>query len=605
MCPATSTIPITEAGASTVPLQVPTSVPAGAPGTASTNVGATAGATSLRQVATNVEAASIGDKGKAQQPNSPPAGKSIPKGSPTVKTLPDREGEPIGLGLPTTCKGPILMSVNDPSLSSVPKELPPHQAMFNVIPAKSILSAASSHAGSEAPSLSFLLDRDTPGPEGLQDSKSNATEKPPHVLYNSHPRFKEESDLVHDILIRWSSLHKDCLWTDMNTALKDFSKISISLRDLKPYNGGEKMVYALNKPWLNKITQVSLAVHQVLNAFAAFMYSLSKYRFHCTEILLAWMVLQHRTVVVALHIKNYFKSFDRIFRHPEDLESMSSHNLTVSSICLAFGRYSPRTELRGLLNRPDYHVNEDHVLYVAQQELLQGAHEDAPGKMLPIRELMEYLTLLMYTRPFHTMLLPRSTEVLEVLLVEETLEDCPEVVEMKDPQEVVAEEVEEEEVLHRVSLMLALQAAAEEMNVATQEEEEILDLEDPLAVVVVVEVLADLGLRMQSGLAQWAPTKWPSRALSWWDTLPSRDRQYFSGGWNRMLLGIWTQFLNDNWVKGRLFKFEEMKFRQKNHDDELPLDFLQRRIQYHSFLYPEDLDGAIAVSRILRTKPTK
>ncbi|KAG6903938.1 hypothetical protein DXG01_013791, partial [Tephrocybe rancida] len=117
--------------------------------------------------------------------------------------------------------------------------------------------------------------------------------------------------------------------------------------------------------------------------------------------------------------------------------------------------------------------------------------------------------------------------------------------------------------------------------------------------------LADLGLRMQSGLAQWAPTKWSGRALSWWDTLPSRDRQYFSGGWNRMLLGIRTQFLNDNWVKGRLFEFEEMKFRQKNHDDELPLDFLQRRIRYHSFLYPEDSDGAIAVSRILRTKPTE
>ncbi|KAG6913443.1 hypothetical protein DXG01_006813 [Tephrocybe rancida] len=276
---------MTEAGASTVPLQVPTSVPAGAPGAASTNVGATAGATPLRQVTANAEAASIGDKGKARQLNSPPAGKSICKGSTTVKTLPDCEGEPIGLGLPTSRKGPILMSVNDPSLSSVPKELPPHQATFNVISMESILSTASSHAGSEAPSLSFLLDRDTPGPEGLQDSKSNATEKPPHILYNSHPRLfegcpevrpndirdepiacsvyryhvpwdpateydpivhygavdgiilgqsKEESDLVCNILIRWSSPHKDCLWTDMNTALKDFSKISISLHFRQP-----------------------------------------------------------------------------------------------------------------------------------------------------------------------------------------------------------------------------------------------------------------------------------------------------------------------------------------------------------------------------------
>ncbi|KAG6905595.1 hypothetical protein DXG01_001778 [Tephrocybe rancida] len=488
---------MTEAGASTVLLQVPTSVPAGAPGAVSI-IGATAGATPPRQVAANAEAVSIGDKGKARQPNSPPAGKSICKGSPTVKTLLNRKGEPISLGLPTTCKGPILMSVNDPSSSSVPKELPPHQATFNVISEESILSAAGSCTSSEAPSLSFLLDRDTPGPEGLQDSKSDAMEKPPHVLYNSHPRLfegcpevqlnnepitcsvyryhvpwdpateydpiihygavdgiilgrsKEESDLVHDILICWSSPPKDCLWTDMNMALKDFSKISISLHDLKPYDGGKKTVYALNKPWLNEIAQVSLAVHQVLDAFAAFM--------------------------------NFSKELMKM------------------------------------------HLGLD-----------SGQH---------------------------------LTQVPEALLVEETLEDRPEVLEMKDPQEVVAEEVEEEEVLHRVSLVLALQVAAKEMNVATLEEEEILDLEDPPAVVVAVEV-------------------------------------YFSGGWNRMLLGIWTQFLNDNWVKGRLFEFEEMKFGQKNHNDELPLNFLQRRIQYHSFLYPKDSDGAIAVSCILHTKPTE
>ncbi|KAG6912897.1 hypothetical protein DXG01_011281, partial [Tephrocybe rancida] len=92
----------------------------------------------------------------------------------------------------------------------------------------------------------------------------------------------------------------------------------------------------------------------------------------------------------------------------------------------------------------------------------------------------------MYTRPLRTTFLPRSTQVQEALLVEETLEDRLEVVEMKDPQEVVAEEVEEE-VLHRVSLVLALQAAAEEMNVVTLEKEEILDLEDPPAVVVAAE----------------------------------------------------------------------------------------------------------------------
>jgi hypothetical protein len=51
-------------------------------------------------------------------------------------------------------------------------------------------------------------------------------------------------------------------------------------------------------------------------------------------------------------------------------------------------------------------------------------------------------------------------------------------------------------------------------------------------------------------------------------------------------------------------KFEEMKFRQHGHEEEMPMDFLQRRTRYNAFLYPDQEDGTAVVDRILRTVPT-
>jgi hypothetical protein len=69
------------------------------------------------------------------------------------------------------------------------------------------------------------------------------------------------------------------------------------------------------------------------------------------------------------------------------------------------------------------------------------------------------------------------------------------------------------------------------------------------------------------------------------------------------LQAIQAHFLNVNWLQERRREWEEMHFRQRGHENEWPLDFIQRRLVYSVFLYPEEEDGVIVVDRILQTAP--
>jgi hypothetical protein len=52
-------------------------------------------------------------------------------------------------------------------------------------------------------------------------------------------------------------------------------------------------------------------------------------------------------------------------------------------------------------------------------------------------------------------------------------------------------------------------------------------------------------------------------------------------------------------------EFEEMKFRQRGHEAEDPVDFFQRRTQYHSFIFSDTDDRPTAVSRLIHTQPAE
>ncbi|KAF8164338.1 hypothetical protein BJ912DRAFT_1068412 [Pholiota molesta] len=110
---------------------------------------------------------------------------------------------------------------------------------------------------------------------------------------------------------------------------------------------------------------------------------------------------------------------------------------------------------------------------------------------------------------------------------------------------------------------------------------------------------------MNTEIGQLAPLRWTDRAKKWWESLTSENRKIYGQNWNHLLFAIRAHFMNENWTRLRMQEFEEMKFRQKNHSTEHPLDFIQRRIRSHSFLFPTDSDGPAAISRILRTQPTE
>ncbi|KAF9549474.1 hypothetical protein CPC08DRAFT_590731, partial [Agrocybe pediades] len=116
---------------------------------------------------------------------------------------------------------------------------------------------------------------------------------------------------------------------------------------------------------------------------------------------------------------------------------------------------------------------------------------------------------------------------------------------------------------------------------------------------------AKLGQKMRRGIGQLATVKWSGPARQWWDTLPSPEQLYLSQSWDHLLKGIREHFMNENWVRERTREFEEMKFRQKGYDHESPLEFIQRRIRHHQFLFSDDADGPPAVARVLRTQPTE
>jgi hypothetical protein len=119
-----------------------------------------------------------------------------------------------------------------------------------------------------------------------------------------------------------------------------------------------------------------------------------------------------------------------------------------------------------------------------------------------------------------------------------------------------------------------------------------------------ISELVRLSPQMVADLGTIAPLKFTDRAEMWWTTQSVTVRNYVSQSWSLLFKAIETHFLNDQWLQDRMSEFEEMKFRQRGHEEEMPMDFLQRRSRYNAFLYPDQEDGTAVVDRLLRTAPT-
>jgi hypothetical protein len=99
-----------------------------------------------------------------------------------------------------------------------------------------------------------------------------------------------------------------------------------------------------------------------------------------------------------------------------------------------------------------------------------------------------------------------------------------------------------------------------------------------------------------------APSRFTECALKWWTALPEPSRLEFSQDWLHLLDNLCRAYLTDQWVRDCNKEFEEVKFRQRGHNLEDPVDFFQRHAQYHSFIFSDEVDGPTAISRLICTQ---
>ncbi|KAJ6528120.1 hypothetical protein B0H19DRAFT_969169 [Mycena capillaripes] len=84
-----------------------------------------------------------------------------------------------------------------------------------------------------------------------------------------------------------------------------------------------------------------------------------------------------------------------------------------------------------------------------------------------------------------------------------------------------------------------------------------------------------MGIELANDLAQIVPSKFKDRAKRWWDSLPLEKRTSNSMSWANLLGAIRRNFLTAKWLLDHTQEFEEMRFRQKGHEREEPLNFFQ------------------------------
>jgi hypothetical protein len=115
-----------------------------------------------------------------------------------------------------------------------------------------------------------------------------------------------------------------------------------------------------------------------------------------------------------------------------------------------------------------------------------------------------------------------------------------------------------------------------------------------------VAELVRLSPQMVVNLGAMAPLKFTDRAQKWWQTQTLEFCNSVSQSWILLYKAIQVHFLNEIWVQKRTAEWEEMRFRQKGHENEWPLDFVQRWILYHMFLFLNELDGPSVIAQLLR-----
>ncbi|KAJ6611809.1 hypothetical protein B0H10DRAFT_2223726 [Mycena sp. CBHHK59/15] len=325
-----------------------------------------------------------------------------------------------------------------------------------------------------------------------------------------------------------------------------------------------------------------------------------------TEIRFALSSLQRRLTQADKHICSYLSSIRETLTGQAFSDRVESVDSTISEVRELYGTGTPTQELYRLLARRDYGRRAEMINAEAYRTIVDSIN--IQEKPLP--------------RPYKPRPLPAVPTMKETLRIW----DAPREVGQVETEAITEGSAEIEEGGFPFPEQEVREEEAEEAGTAEAEDppgqpesaglwqlNHKLNISilpswdgDDVSVIDYVESMARLaamGPLMHTGIAQLAPAKFSGRALTWWSGLTDPFRAEFSQNWDYLLDALRRQFLTSRWLLDRTREFEEMRFRQRGHENENPADFFTRRKRYHSFLFEGEEDGLAIVARILRTQP--
>ena len=120
-----------------------------------------------------------------------------------------------------------------------------------------------------------------------------------------------------------------------------------------------------------------------------------------------------------------------------------------------------------------------------------------------------------------------------------------------------------------------------------------------------VQQLAFLGGWLPEALGYWLwfRLKEGSGVRNWFVTLPMTHQAFMRSHYLKFLKGIKDGFLGNKWQLKMNNYYNNQTFRERNHEKELPADFITRRIVYTRMLLSVDVGGPLEVFYIMRKAP--
>ncbi|KAG8709418.1 hypothetical protein FRC08_018359 [Ceratobasidium sp. 394] len=89
-----------------------------------------------------------------------------------------------------------------------------------------------------------------------------------------------------------------------------------------------------------------------------------------------------------------------------------------------------------------------------------------------------------------------------------------------------------------------------------------------------VNMIVEQSRIVQSQLGRLLPLRFTERASSWYQSLPLIDHQVMIDSWATLKAALMTHFMNPAWCAAEIAKANRIRFRDRGHENEKPVDYV-------------------------------